>query len=183
MFSRILALKESMDKMNKHFSDIEKKVFQGANADNVGESLYDRLISLGKELGLEPNCGTFISKVLSLQQGLSSTSKNVMTEKDVSFAAVSAKMSGLEEDIDKLSLRIDEMQHHVYDQDEQNKATRALSDKLRGLEEELGLTQKDKPLPARICGIEESIVTRIVKLESQAFEQKHVDASNMSLKD
>eukprot|EP00957_Ditylum_brightwellii_P132472 10102125-Ditylum_brightwellii.AAC.1 len=28
MFSRILALKESINKMNKHFSDIEKKVFQ-----------------------------------------------------------------------------------------------------------------------------------------------------------
>eukprot|EP00957_Ditylum_brightwellii_P143297 10917379-Ditylum_brightwellii.AAC.2 len=148
--------------MNKHFyfSDIEKKVFQGANADNIGESLYDRLISLGKELGLEPNRG-----------------------KDVSFAAVSDKMSGLEEDIDKLSLRIVKMQHHVYDQEEQNKATHALSVKLSGLEEELGLTQKDKPLPARICGIKESIVTCIIKLESQAFEQKYVDASNMSLKD
>eukprot|EP00957_Ditylum_brightwellii_P061257 4648930-Ditylum_brightwellii.AAC.1 len=75
------------------------------------------------------------------------------------------------------------MQRHVYGQEEQNKVTCVLSDKLSGLEKELGLRQRDKSLPTRICGIEESIVLRIVRLESQAFGQTHVDTSKMSSKD
>eukprot|EP00957_Ditylum_brightwellii_P158097 12033889-Ditylum_brightwellii.AAC.1 len=75
------------------------------------------------------------------------------------------------------------MQRHVYGQEEQNKVTCALSDKLSGLEKELGLWQRDKSLPTRICGIKESIVLRIVRLESQAFGQKHVDTSKMSSKE
>eukprot|EP00957_Ditylum_brightwellii_P119454 9113932-Ditylum_brightwellii.AAC.1 len=58
-----------------------------------------------------------------------------------------------------------------------------LSDKLSGLEEMLGLVQKDKPLLSRMDCIEKNTVMRIDKLEDHIFKFKRPRKSNESLTD
>eukprot|EP00957_Ditylum_brightwellii_P073058 5551836-Ditylum_brightwellii.AAC.1 len=90
----------------------------------------------------------------------------------------------MEADIDELILRINALECGVSDKTKVKKDTdSSLSEKLRILEEELDLEQKDKSLPARISGLEENIVMRIAKLEGRALEQTDVDASTKSLAD
>eukprot|EP00957_Ditylum_brightwellii_P018772 1411195-Ditylum_brightwellii.AAC.1 len=55
-----------------------------------------------------------------------------------------------------------------------------LSEKLRTLEEDLDLGQKDKSLPEQISGLEENTIMGITKIEGQALEQMNGDAPNKS---
>eukprot|EP00957_Ditylum_brightwellii_P091562 6971560-Ditylum_brightwellii.AAC.1 len=95
--------------------------------------------------------------------------RNGMYESDDSCVVVSI-MSELDEDINKLSLRINNIQEFVFGKVMANNNT-TLSKILRSLEGELGLKQKEKSLLTRICSLEECTVQRIVKLEDRIFER------------
>eukprot|EP00957_Ditylum_brightwellii_P003094 235786-Ditylum_brightwellii.AAC.1 len=183
MFSRISALKNSIERMHMHFSEFEGKAFQEAHANEAREALYDRLVSLGEDLGTEPSGSTLISKVLSLNQGLSLTNKGEHEKNKVSFPIISIEMLKLEEDIKKLRLRVDEMQGEACCENETEMAMLTLPKKLSILERELGLMQNGMPLLSRISGTEENIIMRIIKLEDQTFAQGHVDKSKDSFID
>eukprot|EP00957_Ditylum_brightwellii_P200172 15259741-Ditylum_brightwellii.AAC.1 len=80
--------------MKKHFSVFESRVFDGTQEE---ESLHDRLVRLGQELGLELTGSTFIFKVLNLKQALSPSNKDEIEDKYFSCVDISAEMLELEE--------------------------------------------------------------------------------------
>eukprot|EP00957_Ditylum_brightwellii_P085063 6467637-Ditylum_brightwellii.AAC.1 len=100
-----------------------------------------------------------------------------------SFSSAAVKMSQLEEDIVELTSRIDDAQDKMYGQKRPAELKDKLSDKLSGLEEILGLVQKDKPLLSRMDCIEKNIVMRIDKLEDRIFKLRRPRKSNESLTD
>eukprot|EP00957_Ditylum_brightwellii_P062395 4734930-Ditylum_brightwellii.AAC.1 len=143
----------------------------------MGLSLHDRLNRLGKELGFVSNGPTFIANVLSFKQKLSPTKRDEIEETDISCAGINV-MSELEDDIQILISRVDEMQgnNDVVDNEKSRKATaKTLSDKLSSLEGDLVLKHKNNSLLPRIRGLEENMDKRILKLERLSLEKSQID--------
>eukprot|EP00957_Ditylum_brightwellii_P112593 8582717-Ditylum_brightwellii.AAC.1 len=178
--ARISTLKECIAKMTMLFSELENNLFEGACGNKTGESLHDRLFSLGRELGLEPNSSALMSELSRVEHVHNPANEDEIKGEPYSFDDMMSEIQG---DIKALSLRILNIQHHVYDQTKSKELTCALSERLSALEEELCLQQKDKPLLTRISGLEKSIVMRIVRFEEQTLGDNHSNKPEESLED
>eukprot|EP00957_Ditylum_brightwellii_P039595 2995099-Ditylum_brightwellii.AAC.1 len=116
-------------------------------------------------MGLKLNGDILISEAPILQEEFVPTHEDAREDENASYAAISTRIPEPEEDIHKSILRIDEMQHNVFDEEKSKQFTRTFSDKLSSLEKELELKQKEQSLTARTSGLEDSIVLRIDKVE------------------
>jgi len=155
-----------------------------ADKNNKGQSatLFVRLKNAEQKVFDDSNKGIY-QDIKTRMEKIRHTVDSVVDSSNKVFSTVTLEMTEIEKSIDKLSLRIEEVQQIVFDEVKAKAIAGNLTYKLKSLEEELGLTQNDKPLHTRLSNVEENIAMRISELECQTLEQKSKNKSNESLTD